>query len=274
MPKTDLASPTPWLQSRANSRRRRLQAARDRRRGLRRRGGVGVVLAVMTLSSGAAIAHERSAGGGASATVAAQLGSGVLKGGMRGQAVVELQRRLNVAADGVFGPLTLRAVKRFQRRNNLSADGVVGPQTRGALGISTAASPSAAAPATSPSPSAGASRASAVAAAGSKIGAPYRWGGTGPSSFDCSGLVQWAMRQAGVSLPRTSFAQYGVGRAVGRSEIRAGDLVFFNTAGPGPSDVGIATSSNTVISATSRGVTEHAIFDGYWGSHFVGARRV
>ncbi len=62
---------------------------------------------------------------------------------------------------------------------------------------------------------------------------------------------------------------------VERSAIKPGDLVFFDSAGPGASDVGIATSATTVASATSsRGVLDHEIFDDYWGSHYVGARRV
>ena len=50
--------------------------------------------------------------------------------------------------------------------------------------------------------------------------------------------------------------------------------MFFNANGPGASHVGIATSNSTAISATSHGVMEHAISDSYWGSHYVGARRV
>lgn len=58
-----------------------------------------------------------------------------LKRGSRGPAVVRLQRRLHLPADGVFGPQTLRAVRRFQARRGLAVDGVVGPQTARALGI-------------------------------------------------------------------------------------------------------------------------------------------
>ena len=123
-----------------------------------------------------------------------------------------------------------------------------------------------------PAPAAGVQ--GAVAAALSKVGAPYSYGSTGPSSFDCSGLTSWAMRQAGIAIPRTSFAQYGAGAAVSQDAIQPGDLVFFNTAGPGASDVGIATSATTAVSATTHGVMSHAILSGYWGSHFVGARRV
>jgi cell wall-associated NlpC family hydrolase len=106
------------------------------------------------------------------------------------------------------------------------------------------------------------------------IGTPYAYGGTTRAGFDCSGLVVYAFRQAGVSLPRTSFAQFGAGSAVSRANIQAGDLVFFNANGPGASHVGIATSNSTVISATTHGVREHAISDSYWGSHYVGARGV
>ena len=111
-------------------------------------------------------------------------------------------------------------------------------------------------------------------AARAQIGAPYAYGGSAPGGFDCSGLVVYAFKQAGVSLPRTSFAQFGSGTAVDRANIQAGDLVFFNANGPGASHVGIATSNSTVISATTHGVREHAISDSYWGSHYVGARRV
>jgi hypothetical protein len=58
-----------------------------------------------------------------------------LRKGDRGAAVRRLQRRLRVPADGVFGPMTLRAVKRFQRRRGLEHDGIVGPLTRRALGL-------------------------------------------------------------------------------------------------------------------------------------------
>ncbi len=71
------------------------------------------------------------------------------------------------------------------------------------------------------------------------------------------------------------FDQYTMGEPVERDAIQPGDLVFFDTAGPGASDVGIATGPTTVVSATSsRGVVEHETFDDYWGAHYVGARRL
>ena len=113
-----------------------------------------------------------------------------------------------------------------------------------------------------------------VAIAERFVGTPYLWGGKTALGIDCSGLVQYAFKQAGITLPRSSFAQYGVGTSVPKSGIQAGDIVFFNTNGPGASHDGIATSPTTAISATSHGVMEHSLTDSYWGSHFVGARRV
>ncbi len=60
----------------------------------------------------------------------------------------------------------------------------------------------------------------------SKVGAPYRYGAAGPNAFDCSGLVSWAYKNAGVSLPRTSRAMSGVGTPVSRADLQPGDLVF------------------------------------------------
>lgn len=76
-------------------------------------------------------ADDPTAGGGA-ATAATEV---TLRKGDRGRAVRRLQRRLGIAADGVFGPQTDRAVRRFQRRKGLTADGIVGPMTRGKLGL-------------------------------------------------------------------------------------------------------------------------------------------
>ena len=73
---------------------------------------------------------------------------------------------------------------------------------------------------------------------------------------------------------RSGFAQAGTGTPVARDDVRAGDLVFFSTAGPGASHVGIATGPDTVVSATSHGVMAHSISDAYWGGAYDGARRV
>ncbi|MER5971023.1 NlpC/P60 family protein [Streptomyces sp. NPDC002055] len=69
--------------------------------------------------------------------------------------------------------------------------------------------------------------AAALNAAKTKIGSPYVWGATGPSSFDCSGLTSWAYSQAGVSLPRMSQDQANAGTRIGQADLKPGDLVIF-----------------------------------------------
>ena len=107
-----------------------------------------------------------------------------------------------------------------------------------------------------------------------QLGDPYAWGATGPDAFDCSGLTAYVFARAGVALPHNSQGQATMGKAVDRDDIRAGDLVFFSTAGSGASHVGIATSATTVISATNSGVMKHSTEDAYWGASYVGARRI
>lgn len=79
------------------------------------------------------------------------------------------------------------------------------------------------------------------------IGTPYRWGGTTPSGFDCSGFTSYVYRQAGYSLPRTSYGQSRAGTRVARSELKAGDLVY------GPGHVGIYVGGNSYIHAPQAG---------------------
>jgi peptidoglycan DL-endopeptidase CwlO len=179
-----------------------------------------------------------------------------------------MQRALGVTADGVIGPITRGALMAFESAHGLPADGR--PDADSFRLLTAQPQPKTAAPAAPVSSGASA----AVAAAVAKVGAPYSAGATGPNSFDCSGLVLYAFKAAGITLPRTSYAMYGVGTSVTRSQIQAGDLVFFNANGSGASHVGIATSPTTAVSATTHGVMQHAIFDDYWGSHYVGARRV
>ncbi|GLP67845.1 hypothetical protein TUSST3_44670 [Streptomyces sp. TUS-ST3] len=88
--------------------------------------------------------------------------------------------------------------------------------------------------------------AAAVSYAYSKLGSPYVWGATGPDAFDCSGLIQAAYRSAGISLPRTTYAQIDAGRRVSRSELLPGDLVFFYS---GISHVGLYIGNGQMIHA-------------------------
>ncbi|AOR37134.1 hypothetical protein BFF78_17035 [Streptomyces fodineus] len=86
----------------------------------------------------------------------------------------------------------------------------------------------------------------ALSYAYAKLGSPYVWGAVGPNAFDCSGLVQAAYRSAGISLPRTTYAQIDAGRRVSRSELQPGDLVFFYS---GISHVGIYVGGGQMIHA-------------------------
>ncbi|MFB7374738.1 NlpC/P60 family protein [Streptomyces sp. NPDC056222] len=88
--------------------------------------------------------------------------------------------------------------------------------------------------------------AAAVIAARRAIGMPYVWGATGPRAFDCSGLMVWSYRQAGISLPRTSSAQRYAGRQVPLSQAQPGDLVTYRSDA---SHVGIYAGNGQVIHA-------------------------
>jgi cell wall-associated NlpC family hydrolase len=92
----------------------------------------------------------------------------------------------------------------------------------------------------------------AVRTAYAQLGDPYRWGASGPSSFDCSGLTSFAWRAAGVSLPHSSSAQYSSGRRVARSDLRPGDLVFFYSP---ISHVGIYVGGGRMIDAPYPGMS-------------------
>jgi cell wall-associated NlpC family hydrolase len=68
-----------------------------------------------------------------------------------------------------------------------------------------------------------------LTAALSRIGRPYVWGGSGPSVFDCSGLVQWSLRQAGIVMPRVAVDQAQTGPRIALSDLAPGDLLFYHT---------------------------------------------
>ena len=140
----DLARGEMWKKSLEASRARRAAAAIARRRRLRTRGSTGSLLAVALLTgvlgAGMAVGHE------VSERQAVRASAGVLKAGSSGPAVSALQRKLGIAADGVFGRQTRAAVRRYQRRNGLAVDGIAGPQTLGSLGLSAGSGERSAAP--------------------------------------------------------------------------------------------------------------------------------
>jgi len=82
-----------------------------------------------------------------------------------------------------------------------------------------------------------------------QLGEPYSWGGTGPGSWDCSGLVMKAWAAAGISLPRVVGPQYGATRHISRSQLQPGDLVFYG----GMSHVGMYLGKGRVVHAPRPG---------------------
>jgi cell wall-associated NlpC family hydrolase len=95
--------------------------------------------------------------------------------------------------------------------------------------------------------------AAVLAAAESRLGAPYRYGGSGPEAFDCSGLVSYAYLQVGVAVPRTAAAQHAAATPVAREDLRPGDLVFGRLDGREVSHVGIYAGGGRFVHAPQRG---------------------
>jgi cell wall-associated NlpC family hydrolase len=110
------------------------------------------------------------------------------------------------------------------------------------------------------------------------LGIPYRWGGdTRASGLDCSGLVNKVyLEAAGIALPRTTRELAQSGRQVARKELKAGDLVFFNTLRRPFSHVGIYLGGGRFLHAPSKGgkVRVEQLAERYWSKRFNGARRI
>ncbi|RKS68561.1 putative peptidoglycan binding protein [Motilibacter peucedani] len=187
-----------------------------------------------------------------------------LDGKARGGAVRFVQRRLGVKPTGKFGTATSRAVARLQRAAGLQVTGVVDSATWRALGVGshstspvrtrTAAKSTTAKSTTAKSSAKSSDRVVAKADSGRSVrlengpgslafgklvlaaarhnaGGPYRYGGTSPRGFDCSGYVSYVFRQLGVSLPHSSGAIRGEVKKISRSQVRPGDLVFVSKHG-------------------------------------------
>lgn len=225
--------------------------------------------------------------------------------GDKGEDVVTIQKSLNgqgfkVSPSGIYTKETQNAVKSFQKKYHLAVDGIVGPQTYKALVgkplvvdtlggttrktllfakdgensvTDTNAVPSDMSFPLSNMPQ---DAKKLISYAVKYRGTPYQFGGTTTKGFDCSGYTSFVFHNAaGIDLPRSADQQYKVGKAVKRSNLQPGDLVFFETYTKGVSHSGIYIGNNKFISATSsRGVIEADMSSGYWFDHYVGAKRI
>ncbi|MEU4060823.1 NlpC/P60 family protein [Streptomyces wedmorensis] len=110
--------------------------------------------------------------------------------------------------------------------------------------------------------------AAALAAAATQLGKPYVSGAEGPNAYDCSGLTMWAYGQAGVDLTRTTYTQQNDGVKIGRSQLKPGDLVFFN----GLSHVALYAGNNTILHAPKPGAVVRYESMSYMGTFQFGVR--
>lgn len=229
--------------------------------------------------------------------------SPTLQSGSHGHDVLLLQKKLQTvgyeiqSADGIYGEETERAVAEFQRDQKIRITGIVNNATWRALqtakkrqwgsdvprpshqslAAATASRPSLdrLAPNNEPILSRGKVN-SLLQTAKSYIGVPYKFGGTTPKAFDCSGYLQYVFAQNGITIPRTADEQYKLGlRTQSSQQLVPGDLVFFTTYAPGASHCGIYLGDGNFIHASSsKGVRVDSLSNTYWAPKFLGGKHI
>ena len=216
--------------------------------------------------------------------------------GASGDDVTRIQERLKELkymskVTGYFGEDTNNALKSFQKQNGLTVDGKFGAQTNAKLFSDSAKkAPAVSRPSkggnsgggkkpSDPGSSNSAGVEAFVAAARSRLGCRYVLGAKGSNQFDCSGLVYWALNQAGVRQGyMTSYAWRSTSRyqrLTSMSSIRRGDVIVFKM-GATRGHVAIAVSGDTMIDAsTSNGeVVQRSFRTSYWSKYFYCAYRI
>jgi len=174
----------------------------------------------------------------------------LLRYGDAGSAVKYVQRSLDVPAKGWYGAATRAAVVKYQRWVGLPRTGTMTPRTWNSLfyaakhGMLHRKSVAASGNSTF--------RARVLREAARLRGAPYRYGGTTPRGFDCSGYTGYVYRKAGKKLPRTSRQQYSATRHISRAAAKPGDLIFFKSGGR-VYHVGIYAGGNMLWQASRPG---------------------
>ena len=242
------------------------------------------------------------------------LAAPILSENSHGHDVFKLQKELKRTGylsdepDGIFGSRTKSAVLAFQRAQSLKETGVVDRESWSRLQKQPAREENAAAPVpASPVPDGAgvkpadapgkemrpaleprikkapesapflqrAKVAAVIATAKKYIGTPYKFGGTTPKAFDCSGYLQYVFKENGMMLPRTADEQFKLGRNAKTAELEAGDLVFFETYEKGASHCGIYLGGGKFIHAsTSKGVRIDELSGDYWNTHYYGGKHI
>jgi murein DD-endopeptidase len=108
------------------------------------------------------------------------------------------------------------------------------------------------------------------------VGKPYKYGGSTPAGFDCSGLVLYSYKRAGLALPHGTDKQRAISRPVKLAELARGDLVFFNQEGKKYGHVGIYVGDGKFVHAPSSGksVRSDRLDSPYWKKHLTSIRRL
>lgn len=208
-----------------------------------------------------------------------------LREGLSGEDVHALQERLKILGfldidecTDYYGSMTKQAVLNFQQEYGIQVDGKAGPET--IRTINKALSDIVTIPDSLSSRDGLNGRslgARIVSKARELLGSPYKYGGTSPSGFDCSGFTYYIYKQFGIELPHSSSGQANVGVKVSKSDLQLGDIVVFsNTYTAGPSHTGIYIGNGKFIhaSTSSKGVIISDLNTQYYSKHFSYGRRV
>ena len=226
--------------------------------------------------------------------------SPTLQEGSHGHDVLLLQTKLQAvgysisSVDGVYGAETERAVAEFQRDNKIRITGIVNNATWRALQKAKKVKWGVDVPKPTPrksnetlkskgplapnnTPILARNKVNALLqTARSYIGVPYRFGGTTPKAFDCSGYLQYVFAKNGINIPRTADEQYKLGlRTKSSQQLVPGDLVFFTTYEAGASHCGIYLGEDKFIHASSsKGVRVDTLKDDYWAPRYLGGKHI